>query len=121
MWPRALALALLPAVLAQAPAYADPACEVVIKKLRFDDEVTCRRDPASGDGLLDRLKRSPIERAEAVTLSLGGEARQRYEFTRNPLFGEDPQDEAGVWLQRTTLHGDLQLGPHGHARVLAGS
>src|SRR3546814_7571683 len=29
-----------------------------------------------------------------------------------PAFGEDPQDQAGVWLQRHVLHGDLQLGPH---------
>src|SRR3546814_17711340 len=47
-----------------------------------------------------------------IYLSLGGEIRQRYEYTHYPAFGEDPQDQAGVWLQRHVLHGDLQLGPH---------
>ncbi|MCL5778979.1 alginate export family protein [Limibaculum sp. FT325] len=45
-------------------------------------------------------------------LSLGGGVRQRYEYTQDPLFGAGPQDEAGVWLQRYTIHGDLHLGPH---------
>jgi hypothetical protein len=47
-----------------------------------------------------------------VWLSLGGEVRERYEYTHNPLWGEDPQDKHGVFLQRYVLHGDLHLGPH---------
>lgn len=34
--------------------------------------------------------------------------RERYEYTKHPAFGADPQDRHGVWLQRFALHGDWQ-------------
>jgi hypothetical protein len=43
-------------------------------------------------------------------VAFGGEVRQRYEYTRNPRFGADAQDEHRVWLQRYALHSDVQLG-----------
>ncbi|WP_082824629.1 alginate export family protein [Thalassospira lucentensis] len=45
-------------------------------------------------------------------LSLGGSIRERYEYTNNPVFGDDSQDENGVWLQRANLHADMHLGPY---------
>ena len=45
-------------------------------------------------------------------LSLGGSIRERYEYTNNPVFGDDSQDENGVWLQRANLHADMHLGGH---------
>jgi len=50
-------------------------------------------------------------------MSLGGEIRERYEYTHNPGFGAEPQDTDGVWLQRVAVHGDLQWGQH--ARIFA--
>lgn len=94
------------------PARADEECRAVIDKLRYEDDIACFRDPANRESPLDALKFVPFDKMGEVYLSLGGEVRQRYEHTHDPSFGEDPQDEAGVWLQRYVLHGDLQLGPH---------
>ncbi|MFD1216576.1 MULTISPECIES: alginate export family protein [Microbulbifer] len=40
-------------------------------------------------------------------LTLGGEIRQRYEYTNNPVFGQDPQDPHGVWFQRYSILADF--------------
>ena len=96
----------------QPAALAGEGCALIAEKLRYDDDVACFRDPAGREELLDQLKWIPIDETADVHLSLGGEIRQRYEYTSDPLFGEDPQDEAGAWLQRYTLHGDLHLGDH---------
>lgn len=81
-------------------------------KLRFEDDLSCYSGSADPDHPLDPIKWIEADPAGDIVLSFGGEIRQRYEFTNNPLFGEDPQDERGVWLQRFTLHGDLRLGDH---------
>lgn len=81
-------------------------------KLRYDDNYACFRDADNRDDVSDDIKFVPLTEDEKVFLSLGGEIRQRYEYTHNPLFGADPQDESGVWLQRYALHGDLSLGRH---------
>jgi hypothetical protein len=99
-------------VVATPPAKAEEECRLEPEKLRFDDDHECFRDPENRDDLPADLKFIPLGADEQVFLSLGGEVRQRYEYTHDPLFGADPQDEAGVWLQRYTLHGDLNLGPH---------
>jgi hypothetical protein len=64
---------------------------------------------------LDRIKYIGV--GNGNFLSLGGEVRERYEYTDNPVFGQDPQDEHGVFLQRYILHGDLHLSSR--ARVFA--
>ena len=92
------------------PAQAEASCETGFAKLRYQDDVACHRD-VEADDALDRLKFIPLDRARSFSLSLGGEVRQRYEYAHDPGFGADPQDETGVWLQRYTLHGDLELGP----------
>jgi hypothetical protein len=98
-------------------ARAEDACVLEPAKLRFDDDYGCFRDPENRDDLLGDIKLVPLDLDEWAFLSLGGEVRQRYEYTRDPLFGADPQDRAGVWLQRFSLHGDLSLGSH--VRVFA--
>ncbi|MBM0108546.1 alginate export family protein [Steroidobacter sp. S1-65] len=50
-------------------------------------------------------------------VQLGGEVRQRYEYTHNPGFGAEPQDTHGAWLQRYALHADVQWGRHLRAFV----
>lgn len=93
-------------------AWAGEACELEPAKLRFDDEYTCFLDPGNRDEFPKGIKFIALDQDKQFLLSIGGEVRQRYEYTHDPLFGADPQDEAGVWLQRYTLHGDLHLGPH---------
>src|SRR5690606_16679432 len=80
--------------------------------LRFDDDYECVRDVQNRESTPANFKFIPLEPDGGVYLSLGGEVRQRYEYTDDPLFGADPQDKSGVWLQRFMVHGDLTLGPH---------
>ncbi|ABS63996.1 conserved hypothetical protein [Parvibaculum lavamentivorans DS-1] len=103
---RAVAFALL---LVAFPDAVKAACGTGFMKLRFDEDPSCFRTEAPGDAL-DRLKFMPLDRDGDVWLGMGGEIRQRYEYTNNPAFGAARQDKAGVWLQRYVLHGDLHLG-----------
>ncbi|MFZ5556146.1 MAG: alginate export family protein [Pseudomonadota bacterium] len=89
-------------------AAADAPCVPGVAKVRYDDDIACFREPANRRDSLDRLKFVPL--VAGAYLSLGGEVRQRYEHTRDPAFGTDPQDRAGVWLQRYAAHADLRLG-----------
>ena len=65
---------------------------------------------------LNPLSHLPLSRFDGH-VRLGGEIRQRYEYTHNPGFGAEPQDAHGVWLQRYALHSDLQWGSHLRAFV----
>lgn len=85
------------------PAAAD---EAPFSKLRFEDPLP--QDPSAG---LGRLKRIPLPLAE-THLSVGGEARLRYDYRGNPEWGQAPEDESGAFLQRYLLHGNLELGRH---------
>lgn len=78
-------------------------------KLRFEDSDAYLGDPGYEPGLLDRLKRIPIPLGDSA-LSIGGEARLRYDFREDPEWGQAPQDDRGAFLQRYLLHGDLELG-----------
>jgi hypothetical protein len=59
---------------------------------------------------LDGAQRAALPPGFSVVV--GGEIRERYEYTHNPLFGDDPQDENGVWLQRLAGFSDLHWGPN---------
>lgn len=93
-------------------ARAEVRCRLEPGTLRFDDDYACVRDVENREGTTADFKLIPLEPDGQVYLSLGGEVRQRYEYTGDPLFGADPQDKSGVWLQRFMVHGDLNLGPH---------
>jgi hypothetical protein len=95
-----------------AAAHAEEVCAVKSGKLRYDDDIECFRDPQMREGISGIFKFVPLDESGDVFVSFGGEVRQRYEHTHDPLFGADPQDEKGVWLQRYILHADLQAGPH---------
>jgi hypothetical protein len=82
------------------------------ENLRYEEDWSVLRDPAFRADPLDPLKYVPLDQTGDAYLSLGGELRERYEYTHNPLWGEDPQDDNGVFLQRYVLFGDLHLGPH---------
>ena len=82
------------------------------ENLRFEEDWSVLRDPALRTDPLDPVKFIPLDQSGANYLSLGGEVRERYEYTHNPVWGDDPQDDHGVILQRYILHGDLHLGKH---------
>jgi hypothetical protein len=81
------------------------------RRLRYEEDWSVLRDPSRRTESLDRLKYIPLTADGWAWLTLGGEIRERYEYTHNPVWGQDPQDERGVLLQRYTLFTDLHLGP----------
>lgn len=78
--------------------------------LRQDEDWRPLCAPGARQTILDQLKCVPLAGDGAAWLSLGGEVRERFEYTDDPLWGEDPQDD-GVFLQRYILGADLHLGP----------
>jgi len=83
----------------------------VFQKLRFNEDYSYLGRKKTPLSIYERLKFIPINDSKETFLSLSGEMRQRYSYTKNPLFGENPQDKKGVWLGRFTLGGDLKIGP----------
>ena len=76
---------------------------------RYDEDWSYLSDPDKRTDSLDRLKYIPLnDRGSYV--SLGGEARWRYEYFSEFGFGAGPQDSNGYWLQRYLLHADWHLG-----------
>jgi hypothetical protein len=80
------------------------------KILRYEEDWSVLRDPDLRTDFFDGLKFLPLNERGDTFLSFGGEIRERYEYTHNPAFGEEPQDPHGVFLQRYVLHGDLRVG-----------
>ncbi|GFO54814.1 alginate export family protein [Geomonas sp. Red276] len=76
---------------------------------RADEDYRYLRDPARRTDMWDPVKYLPIDGRGDWYLSLGGEARERYEYFDNFNWGELPRDN-GYFLQRYFLHGDLHLG-----------
>lgn len=77
--------------------------------LRYDEDWRAVRDTAKAGDKWDRIKH--IALGDEAYLSLGGDARVRYEYYRNPGFGSGRQDDNGYGLQRYMLHGDLRIKP----------
>lgn len=107
-----MAAAALALRLGTAEAAAETPARPAFKPLRQDEDWSSLCDPALRSGLIDRVKCVPLGEGGRAWLSLGGEIRERYEYTHNPLWGDDPQDDDGVFLQRYMLQGDLHAGPH---------
>lgn len=78
---------------------------------RADEDYRYLADPARRTDLWDPLKYVPFNDSGSWYLSLGGEARERYEYFNRPNWGKDPQD-SGYLLQRYFLHADLHLGEY---------
>lgn len=53
---------------------------------------------------------SPAAEPKGVSLSIGGELRERYEYASNVNWGAGTSDPNGYWLHRAMLHADLHLG-----------
>ena len=82
------------------------------QQLRYDEDYTYLRDPSRRVDFWDTVKYVPLKSDGSIYLSLGGEARERYEYFDNTNWGQGPQDNNGYLLQRYMLHADLHLGTH---------
>src|SRR4051812_3391420 len=80
------------------------------QKLRYDEDYLYLRNPANRSDIWDPIKYIPLNNAGDWYLSLGGEARERYEFYNNYRWNPESPDDDGYLLQRYLLHADLHLG-----------
>src|SRR5262244_4202621 len=79
--------------------------------LRYDEDWSYLEDESRRSEWLDELKYIPLNN-RGWYLSLGGEARIRYEYFSEFAFGAGPQDDDGYLLQRYLLHADAHFGKH---------
>jgi len=78
---------------------------------RYDEDWSYLRNTELQTDPLDRLKYIPFN-DRGWYVSLGGEARARYEYFSEFAFGAGPQDSNGYFLQRYLFHADWHLGKH---------
>lgn len=78
---------------------------------RADENYSLLADKTRRTDFWDPLKFLPLNASGAWYLSLGGEARERYEYFNHPNWGRGMQDN-GYFLQRYLFHSDLQMGEH---------
>lgn len=76
---------------------------------RADENYSYLRDPSRRTDFWDPVKYVPLNGSGSMYFSLGGEARERYEYFNHPNWGAGPPG-SGYLLQRYFLHGDLHLG-----------
>ncbi len=105
---RAIALPLL-FLVAAGRAEADP-CPPGFETLRYEEDYSCLRDPSVPRRPLDEIKYIPLPFGSDSYLSLGGEARLRYDYKDDPVWGQAPQDPHGAFLQRYVLGAEVHLG-----------
>ena len=112
-----LVLCALAAVACAGPAQGQTDCpeRPDYRNLRYEENWRYLADPTCADGMFDRLKFLPLDETRQRYLSLGGEARLRYEFVNNGAFGSDPPDANGYFLKRYLLHADVH--PADRARI----
>jgi hypothetical protein len=79
------------------------------QSLRFEENYSYLKDKSKRKERLDKLKYISLNRKDWF-LSLGGEARLRYETYRNAAFGSGTQDTNGYFLGRFLLHTDWHFG-----------
>jgi hypothetical protein len=75
---------------------------------RWDEDYSSLADPAYRTAPLDRLKYIPLG-WDGGYLSLGGQARYRYDYFNNANFGRGAQDENGFHLVRLLAHADAHF------------
>ena len=79
------------------------------QSLRYDEDYGYLKDKSKRAESLDKLKYISLGR-EDFYVSLGGEARVRYEYYDHAAFGTGTQDPNGYLLQRYLFHSDWHLG-----------
>src|SRR5262245_39984398 len=78
------------------------------QSLRYEEDWTYLNDKTQRSDAFDTLKYIPLN--ERWYLSLGSEARIRYEYFDQFNFGAGPQDDNGYLLQRYLVHADVHFG-----------
>jgi len=78
---------------------------------RYDEDWRAMTDPAQRTDVLDPIKWVPITNDPDWYVTFGGELRERYEASRNPVFGLSGPARNDYLLHRLFLFGDLHLGP----------
>ena len=81
------------------------------QSLRYEEDWTYLSDKTKRSDTFDSLKYIPLN-SRGWFLSMGGEARIRYEFFSQFNFGAGPQDDNGYLLQRYLLHAETHFGKH---------
>jgi hypothetical protein len=81
----------------------------LFQPLRYEEDWSYLKDESKRSEWLDRMKYIPLNK-RGWYLSLGGEARIRYEYFSQFNFGAGPQDDDGYLLQRYLLHADAHFG-----------
>jgi hypothetical protein len=95
---------------------ADPAPRPTYQQYRYDEDWSVLKDPGPSRDVWDGIKFVPLK-SDDWYLSVGGEARWRYEQLREPGFGSQPDDPSGYALQRYLLHTDWHFGTRARAFV----
>ena len=80
------------------------------KTQHAEEDFSYLKDLAKRDDPFDPLKYIPLLGKDNWMFSLGGEARERYEYFNNRNFGAGTQDHNGYLLQRYMFFGDAHLG-----------
>jgi hypothetical protein len=78
-------------------------------QLRYNEDWSFLRGESERRDALDRIKYIPLGR-EGWYVTVGGEARLYYENFRDEVWGGEPADNNGFWLQRLMLHADWHFG-----------
>ncbi len=104
-------IARLGLLLALLPAAALAADRPTYQGFRYDEDWRAMTDPAMRTDILDPIKWVPIARDPDWYVTFGGELRERYEASRNPVFGLSGPARNDYLLHRLYLFGDLHLGP----------
>ncbi|MCK9276181.1 MAG: alginate export family protein [Syntrophales bacterium] len=93
-----------PVIEAQQSSFASP-----YKRFRFDENFIYLRDEARHSDFFDGIKYIPLKTEDKNWyMTLGGEIKLRYEYWKNPNWGELKDED--FLLQRYMLHGDVHLG-----------
>jgi hypothetical protein len=80
---------------------------------RYDEDYSYLRDPALRTGAWwERAKYLSLTESGEIYVTLGGEARLRYEWIKANNWGEGPAADDGYLWYRTLPHADLHLGPY---------
>jgi Alginate export len=79
--------------------------------IRYDEDYSYLRDPGLRTGAWwEAFKYVPLNQAGDIYLTVGGEARLRYEWIKSNNWGEGPAADDGYLWYRALPHADLHLG-----------
>lgn len=87
-----------------------------IKMERYNDDFSYLKSDSVKKKWFEKLKYMPLSSSKNYHISVGGEIREFYSFTKNSNFGDLPPsfkvDNNGALEHRTMLHADVWLGKH---------